>query len=818
MNKTKRTASLLLAVVLLLGTLAGCGGKTDGGTAEETPEFIYVPTYVKPKTDIEINYVSASGYFDGKLYFLASVVSGKGTATQPEHFASASDLNARVAVAPGSTTAEMVPQEYDTYRDGMFVMNADGTGMEELTAYAPNKLPEGTEGNSYVNSMTLDSEGNIWVCETLSVTIFDLPADFDPETQDKWQYYKDSTETFTLRKLDKTGAEQLSIDLSTLKGEEDYFYVQNVLFDDAGNIYVVAGQSLYVLDAQGKLLFKLGDKETNINTLVRMKDGSISVMLWDNAASKQVFKPVDLKAKAFGTAVDAPVNGYNFYPGSGDFDVYYNSDTSLFGYNVTKGESTKLLSWINCDVDSNSLSAINVLPNGDVFCMSNSRDDTGKQNFELVTLVKTPYAEVEQKTPITFACMYLDWNLRGQILKFNKTNAKYHIEVHDYSEYNTQDDYTKGLTKLSTEIISGKVPDILDTNGLPIRQYAAKGLLEDLWTYIESDKDLGGKEGFIKPVFEALSQDGKLYQIASSFSINTVVGSSAIVGDTPGWTLDDMYAALEKMPEGAEIFSMGTTKDQILSQSCAMGLDTYVDWETGKCTFDSPEFKKMLEFANQFPLTFDWDKINWEAGDYEDDATRITAGKQMLAMFYAGDFQNFQQYRAMFGGDVTFIGFPSESRNGNAFRIDSGLAMSSKCSDKAGAWEFMRTILTEDFQKTNTWNFPTNKAAFDAKLKEAMTKEFYTDENGNQVEQPKYSYSLGGPNGGTEVKVYALTQAEADQFMALINSTNRIFANDQNIMTIVNEECAAFFAGEKTVDDASKNIQSRVSLYVNEQK
>jgi hypothetical protein len=66
---------------------------------------------------------------------------------------------------------------------------------------------------------------------------------------------------------------------------------------------------------------------------------------------------------------------------------------------------------------------------------------------------------VTKKTVLTLACMGLDWNLRSQIVKFNRTSDQYRIEVQDYSEYNTGDDYTAGLTKLGTEILSGKVPD-----------------------------------------------------------------------------------------------------------------------------------------------------------------------------------------------------------------------------------------------------------------------------------------------------------------------------------------------------------------------
>ncbi len=187
----------------------------------------------------------------------------------------------------------------------------------------------------------------------------------------------------------------------------------------------------------------------------------------------------------------------------------------------------------------------------------------------------------------------------------------------------------------------------------------------------------------------------------------------------------------------------------------------------------------------------------------------------MLSMLYLSDFENYQMYKAMFGGDVTFIGFPTENRDGTAFQLDSGLAMSSKCKNKDGAWEFMRTLLTEDYQTYNIWNYPTNQKAFDKKLTEAMTPEYYTDPvTGEQVEQSRGGWGWGS----LEIEIKTLTQEEADEIMALINGTTRVFSYDTAIMDIINEEAKAFFSGQKSPEDTAAMIQSRVSLYVNEQR
>ena len=149
--------------------------------------------------------------------------------------------------------------------------------------------------------------------------------------------------------------------------------------------------------------------------------------------------------------------------------------------------------------------------------------------------------------------------------------------------------------------------------------------------------------------------------------------------------------------------------------------------------------------------------------------------------------------------------------------------MSSKCANKDGAWQFLRQFFTEEYQEKNGYGgFPTNKAAFDKRLEKAMTPEyqkdadgnFVLDENGNKIE-----ISTGGWSwGGVEVEMRAINQAEADRILELINTTTKAYKSDESILEIVKEEVAPFFEGQKSAEDVAKLIQSKATLYVNEQR
>ena len=141
--------------------------------------------------------------------------------------------------------------------------------------------------------------------------------------------------------------------------------------------------------------------------------------------------------------------------------------------------------------------------------------------------------------------------------------------------------------------------------------------------------------------------------------------------------------------------------------------------------------------------------------------------------------------------------------------------MTSSCKDKQGAWQFMRTLLTADYQENLSWGYPISKKAYDKKLAEAMKQEYTTDENGNKVPVSQGGMSMGD---GATVEFYAITQDEADQITALVNSVTRTMSYDQNLLNIISEEAAFYFSGEKTVDQTADIIQSRMTIYINEQR
>ena len=79
--------------------------------------------------------------------------------------------------------------------------------------------------------------------------------------------------------------------------------------------------------------------------------------------------------------------------------------------------------------------------------------------------------------------------------------------------------------------------------------------------------------------------------------------------------------------------------------------------------------------------------------------------------------------------------------------------------------------------------------------------------------------SHGGASwDGFSIEFYAATQEQYDHLMELYSAVDSLASVDMSIDAIVREEAASFFNGDKSVQETAALIQSRVSLYVNEQR
>lgn len=793
---TKRMLCIVMTLLLLLSVLSACNkqsAQSVQSSAEQAseegasaPQYAYQAQYYDLPEQLQ--WIGESCTSGNAMYFIGSTPNEQQTAT---------DENGE-------------SYSYNTYIDALFRFDLTTGESEQLTNYVAEPelpaLPEGADAadyNTYTNVQTMAAgpDGTIW--------LFRQTSRYALNGEDELSFSE-------LLQLDAHGTLLRTVTPATPEESEDgsyYPYIDTVLADDKGNVYTYDYQTLNVYGPDGVLLCTVSADKLS-GQLCQLSDSEIGVST-TSTDGKHVFQPIDPATGMLGAQTPLADNAWELYPGNDEYRYYFTRNGSVFGERCDTGETEKVIDWLACDVDSNNIY------NRDVGFLSDGRivailhEESAQR---LVVLTRVEAAAVQQKTELRLACFSLDYNLRSQIVKFNRSSSDYRIVVTDYADYATDEDYTAGLTKLNTEILAGNIPDLFASNtSLSTRQYAAKGLLEDLWTYIDADPEFS-REAFVQQPLRAAQTGDKLYRLPLDFGVVTAAGLGKVVGEYDTWTPADLTDALQKLPQDASIFGKYMTQDYVLQLCMMMNAESFIDWQTGSCDFESDSFQSLLEFVKLFPAEYDYSSDE----NNESDFSCMKNGKQLLYMQEIADFDNIYYTFAALDNDVRFVGFPCEDgTSGNVFSSSTSLSISSACKDKSGAWSFVRSTLSDEYQ-SGQWNLPIIRSAFDAKAAEAMKQDYAMDENGNQLldenGQP-IPISHGGMSWGDDeiIELYAVTQEQYDAVMALIDSATRFADYDTNVMNIISEEAAGFLAGDKSVDEAARLIQSRVNLYIQEQ-
>ena len=583
--------------------------------------------------------------------------------------------------------------------------------------------------------------------------------------------------------------------------------------------------NVWLFDADGNKrgTVSLGADVNWIRAMGSGKDGKMYLSYYTSNGGT-VLCDIDFDGKKTG-------NTYENYPSSNsnalvpgiDKDFLAQDGNRVYEYDTKSQTSTELFTWLDSDINGNTVEKFWGLEDGRILAVA-SDWETNEKSIALLT--KTKASEVPQKETIVIGSLYGDSNIQSAAVKFNKSNDKYHISIREYLNYNDYDgdDYqafmTDGINRLNNDITSNNCPDILDLSGLNIKQLAAKGVFEDLNGYLEKSEKLS-REDFLENILEAYTLDGKLVSIPYSFQMSTVVGKGSEVGTEMGWTLEELIAYADAHPD-ALLFD-SKTKDVIMMTLMAYNADYFIDWSTGECRFDSEEFKDILNFANRFPEEYDWEK--------EDVSTpnKIQKGQVLLYEENIYDFNELQMCNEIFQGDASYIGYPTmDGSVGCMLSASQAYAITSKSGHKDGAWEFIEGFLTKEENPDRGFSsigFPTMKSKLNAMAADAVEVKYYTDENGElYYDENGEPIPMGGGGGisyedGWSYEYRIPTQEEVDLALSLMEIAKPVsYSQGDEVLNIINEEAAPFYKGQKSVDEVASVIQSRIKIYVGENK
>ncbi|MER2150696.1 MAG: extracellular solute-binding protein [Candidatus Limivicinus sp.] len=841
----KKTA-IFLAFALCVSLMTGCGkneeqqqqqqqrAAADADSAEEsvqTEENLRYRSQYYEVNDSRLTSALQNGAADGDdLYFTALGVIDDQT--------------------PEGVTPEW-EEQYWVY--GPILCRLGGDGSVERIGYIPEtEAKEGEHDSILFEKLCIGQDGTIWLLEKHMLT--KLPAGEETEAVEAGTETEDEAEwpgreVYYLTGIQKDGTPVSRVSLDNLdshaqsveQAEGSYtLQLNGIAVNGSGQICLsvsewFVGRGNYfednricVLDAKTGAVTQTIPLAGSADHLVSLPDGNVAVAFYaDGAPTVGVLNEKTAAVESAwptGDFIDLLAAG----PDSGS--VFYSAGDSLYRLNLEDGEISKVLGWTESDVMHNVEDSFCMFGNGRIAAVHGRETSKGIQNELAILSPDTGSTGTERET-LRLAVMNLYPFTSEMVIRFNRTNPNYRIEITDYSEY---DDYTSddeadwnaGVNRLQTEIIAGNAPDLIDISLLSADRFGASGLLTDLYPLIDADPEFN-RSDLNEHVLSAFEEDGKLYQTVSNYYILTTAGLSERVGDQMGWTMEDLQKAMQTLraenPEST-VFDRFITADDVLTFLLYLELEDYVDWTTGECFFDSDSFIQLLEFVGSFPESFDWEAENPTLADMDSDA-RILEGIQLLKQCNFNHFEDAQSNTAGLGtAKCSFVGYPTENGYGSMFaQIGDSFAITSNCKNQEAAWQFVRQFFLPVYQEQfEGFVFPTNLAVYEDMKKNAMTVEyernpdgsFVLNEDGSRKEAERDTTTVNG-----RIYQYSIV---SDEDVALVenvtNATTRVLGMDDSMKAIITEGAAPFFAGQRSAEEAAKLIQSKAVLYVNEQR
>jgi ABC-type glycerol-3-phosphate transport system substrate-binding protein len=563
-------------------------------------------------------------------------------------------------------------------------------------------------------------------------------------------------------------------------------------------------------DEQGNLVSKVFDTTQEGSayyqaalTLYEGSNGTLFTSFWgENGMEFRTFDPASGKLGEK-SAQFSSYDDYSFFTGKG-YDLYVSKADGFYGYTQSKDSLTKIMDYADSDINLSYAVSTVVAVSENEF-IANLPDE--EYNYALYRLTKVAPEDVKDKVVITLAGNYVDYTVRQKVFNFNKESNEYKIKIVDYSSLVNSDDYEESANQFNLDIVSGNVPDIMYfSTEEPVDSYINKGLFLDLNTYLQNDPELKDVE-FVENVMDAFKTGDKLYQLAPSFYIESLATKKDYLGGKETLTLKEC----DEMIQGKGVSYLNSfgmyDKQSLLYSGLVMSGSHFIDWETKTCHFDGEEFINFLEFANKFP-----DNISdemWE--QYED--TAYMKGDSLFSFAYVNGFRPYRRYvDATFGGDIRYIGFPNNMGvNCSIIVPEMRFAISAQSKNADAAWQLIRQFLLEDYQNEITYEFPIRKSSFDKLAADSMERMYWIDDDGVKQYEDDIMYL-----GDEEVVVQPLTQEEVDYVKDFVGSLTMVYNANENVYNIITEEASAFFSGQKSAKEVADIIQSRVTIYVNE--
>ncbi len=641
----------------------------------------------------------------------------------------------------------------------------------------------------------------------------------------------DSSTVYLNRYNLATGEITTSNPLNTMFESTDggWFYVDNLVTDADGNIYLSQSQEICVLNSEFVKQYSVMLSDW-INSMSSSPDGRVFVSMY-SGGGYGLFE-IDKEARQLKTepvySSTTNISGIMFGDG---YDMYIANNNGIYG-KTGENEPELLFNYMNSDIDSTDFEPFAVVDKDNFLVQERSIDSEGYSKATASLYKKSDDIDLSKIKVFDIAAPNgVNYDLRPVVIAYNKSHKDSRINVTDYSQYRTKEDYTAGITKLGTDLANGLYkPDIIilsNYNCEKIQDFIIKNN-----AYVDFNTLLADEPEILEDMFGGAKRvlstsDGKLWGIAKLLNVTTLLTNSPELMDKESWTLDEMLEYNKTLPEGTSLM-FGFFRDYFFMPAAGFFYNSFVNMDEYTCDFENETFYELLEYIVSLPTreVYQQQLDQMYSQENENRYEQYQTGKVAL---YSPDIYDvtgcLENEMAFNTKEYNAIGYPTDTGYGSMAQVDTAFVITTWCDDAEGAWEFIRSAVRPETSEESRYyrrsGIPAFKSVFNAACDEYINNnyifDFYYDGSSSYG-----SYGAGDvPLNELDRPGIRTTFTEEDKqafFDFLENKVGGMMVTSipEEVMGIIGEEVSSYAAGVNTAENCASKIQSRVSIWLSE--
>lgn len=409
--------------------------------------------------------------------------------------------------------------------------------------------------------------------------------------------------------------------------------------------------------------------------------------------------------------------------------------------------------------------------------------------------------------------LYDSQTLRACVSKFQREHPDMMINIIIALPTGTAITRDDAIRTLNTEMLSGKGPDVLVLDGLPVQSYIDKGVLMDLTAAVQPLIDSGR---LLNNLAGAYIRQGMIRAVPTRFALPTMWG--AISGIK---TISDMANWATLNPNALPYYAI-----DIESLIGTFYLSCAPAWFTANGRLDDKQIEAFLTALKAIRGYWNYDAYVRTTGEdlkaaWKSMGAQIpkwnpynvsSIGNTSIIEERIGGFMTLQGMQAQLpyllygvssasmpnGITSDFIALPGQAEGCFMPMLLMGASINS--ANGASARAFIAYALSDDTQSTDMWEgSPVSVKALNAMI---------TQDTAANI------YSSGG--AGIEWRGKWLNLAQRNQLLKIINGLTTPVTCDFTLYQMLVSESLPFFEGKISVSEAAANVCAKANAYLTE--